>query len=254
MRQLVYNAVTCTECNETIVSYHRHDYKTCSCPNEAAVDGGLDYLRYGAKDLNKIKSIALYADDDFVTVRCYATRGSRGKDGKQPLTQIPIKDMDDDYLEAVLEYGGADWHLELIRKEIEYRKFKIHQKESITELMNMNEVTKFRKRLKKIGYEIELQSNVPWIYLHSVNGNKIKEEDWINSNHGYCLAWYPLYPNDEIKINQNDIKTTFMLIRKYGKPIHKYNNGIGATLCHDCGVIISEGLTKDLRCEKCTIY
>jgi hypothetical protein len=30
--------------------------------------------------------------------------------------------MDDDYLQAVLEYGGADWHLDLIRKEIEYRK------------------------------------------------------------------------------------------------------------------------------------
>jgi len=123
MRQLVYNAVICVECQETLVSYHRHDYKTCSCPNEAAVDGGLDYLRYGAKDLNKVKSIALYTDDDFMTVRCYATRGSRGKDGKQPLTQIPIKDMEDDYLEAVLDYGGPEWHLELIRKEIKYRKY-----------------------------------------------------------------------------------------------------------------------------------
>ncbi len=30
--------------------------------------------------------------------------------------------MDDDHLEAVLDYGGADWHMDLIRKEIEYRK------------------------------------------------------------------------------------------------------------------------------------
>jgi hypothetical protein len=29
--------------------------------------------------------------------------------------------MDDDYLEAVLNYGGADWHLDIIRKEIKYR-------------------------------------------------------------------------------------------------------------------------------------
>jgi hypothetical protein len=29
--------------------------------------------------------------------------------------------MDDDYLQAVLEYGGADWHLDIIRKEIKYR-------------------------------------------------------------------------------------------------------------------------------------
>lgn len=123
MRQLVYNAVICVECREYLVSYHRHDYKTCSCPNEAMVDGGLDYLRYGAKDMDKVKSIALYADDDFIEVRCYATRGSRGKDGKQPLTWIPIKDMDDDYLEAVLEYGGPEWHLDLIRKEIKYREY-----------------------------------------------------------------------------------------------------------------------------------
>jgi hypothetical protein len=32
--------------------------------------------------------------------------------------------MDDDYLEAVVEYGGADWHIDLIKKEIEYRKTK----------------------------------------------------------------------------------------------------------------------------------
>ena len=121
MKQLVYNSVTCQECNETIVSYHRHDYKICSCPNEAMVDGGTDYERYGAKDMNKIKTHCVYADDDFEIVRKYATRGGRGIDSDKPLTWIPICDMDDDYLKAVLDYGGADWHLDIIRKEIAYR-------------------------------------------------------------------------------------------------------------------------------------
>lgn len=121
MKQLVYNSVTCQECNETIVSYHRHDYKICSCPNEAMVDGGTDYERYGAKDMNKIKTHCVYDDDDFEIVRKYATRGGRGIDGDKSLTWIPICDMDDDYLEAVLDYGGADWHLDIIRKEIAYR-------------------------------------------------------------------------------------------------------------------------------------
>jgi hypothetical protein len=121
MRQLVYNAVTCVECLETIVSYHRHDYKLCGCKNEAMVDGGTDYIRYGGKNLKKVVHHSIYADDDFEKVRQYATRGSRGKDGLQPLTYIPICEMDDDYLEAVLDYGGADWHLDLIRKEIKYR-------------------------------------------------------------------------------------------------------------------------------------
>jgi hypothetical protein len=35
------------------------------------------------------------------------------------------------------------------------------------------------------------------------------------------------------------------------KPIHKFNSGLGATLCNECYVIISEGLTEDLYCEKC---
>tara|TARA_R110000868_G_scaffold389972_1_gene659402 strand:+ start:312 stop:509 length:198 start_codon:yes stop_codon:yes gene_type:complete len=37
------------------------------------------------------------------------------------------------------------------------------------------------------------------------------------------------------------------------KPIWKMNGGLGATLCHKCSVIISEGLTKELYCEKCKI-
>ena len=34
------------------------------------------------------------------------------------------------------------------------------------------------------------------------------------------------------------------------EPIHKFNGGIGATLCHKCSVIIHEGFTDDLYCEK----
>jgi hypothetical protein len=37
------------------------------------------------------------------------------------------------------------------------------------------------------------------------------------------------------------------------KPIHKFNNGRGATLCVKCYVIISEGITEELHCEKCKL-
>ena len=121
MRQIVYNAIKCLECNKTIVSYSRHDYNTCGCPNQAMCDGGLYYERYGAKDLDKIEKLHVYDDDDFEDVRRYAFRGSRGKDGKEQLTWIAICDMDDDYLQSVLEYGGAGWHIDIIRKEIKYR-------------------------------------------------------------------------------------------------------------------------------------
>jgi hypothetical protein len=35
------------------------------------------------------------------------------------------------------------------------------------------------------------------------------------------------------------------------KPIHKFNNGRGATLCNQCSVIITTDLTDDLYCNKC---
>lgn len=35
------------------------------------------------------------------------------------------------------------------------------------------------------------------------------------------------------------------------KPIHKYNNGNGATLCNYCRTIIKESLTKDILCFDC---
>jgi hypothetical protein len=85
-------------------------------------DGGNEYERYGAMDMDKIETYYVYADDDYELVRQHATRGSRGKEGRDPLTWIAIADMDDDYLQTILDYGGADWHLELMDKEIKYRK------------------------------------------------------------------------------------------------------------------------------------
>jgi len=34
------------------------------------------------------------------------------------------------------------------------------------------------------------------------------------------------------------------------KPIHKFNGGLGATLCNKCKKIITNGLTDDLYCER----
>ena len=89
------------------------------------VDGGQVYGRYGAKDLNKLDCFYVYDDDDFKFVRRYATRGGRGIDGKGPLTWTKLKDMNDDWLQAVLDYypeGTDNAHLRLIKKEINYRK------------------------------------------------------------------------------------------------------------------------------------
>jgi len=43
------------------------------------------------------------------------------------------------------------------------------------------------------------------------------------------------------------------VVKSRQKPIHKFNGGIGATICHKCSTIISEGHTQDLYCEKCKL-
>jgi len=52
-------ALQCLGCGVVLVSFHRHDFKTCSCKNETFIDGGCDYLRCGGKDLNKIQVLKL---------------------------------------------------------------------------------------------------------------------------------------------------------------------------------------------------
>lgn len=103
-RELYYNAVECLNCHEILVSHSRHDYVKCSCENETFVDGGLEYIRYGGKDLSLVFSRPIYSDSSHETIRENLCRGSRGKDGKQPLLYIKLKDIDNQYLEAIIAY------------------------------------------------------------------------------------------------------------------------------------------------------
>ena len=79
----------------------------------------------------------------------------------------------------------------------------------------MNEIEVFIIRLKKININLELIGNTPWIYLDKVNGNKVKRDDWINANHGYTIAWYPVRAGEKPHLNWYDMKETFRIIRKY---------------------------------------
>lgn len=121
-RHLVYSAIHCGGCGESLVSYHRYDFKQCGCKHQTFIDGGLSNPRYGAVPYDKRHVETIYSDDDFTIVRRYASRGSKGKDGKEPLTWIPLYQMTNSHLENVILYGGAAWHLELISKELQYRR------------------------------------------------------------------------------------------------------------------------------------
>ena len=53
------NIVQCLQCGTILVSFDVHDYKTCRCPNRTMVDGGSEYLRYGAKDMSKVQVLKI---------------------------------------------------------------------------------------------------------------------------------------------------------------------------------------------------
>ncbi len=75
----------------------------------------------------------------------------------------------------------------------------------------MDKISIFYKRLKKVGIEIEMFGNYPWIYLDKVNGKKVKEKQW--SDHGFTLAMSPIRPGQQLEFH--DIANTFKVIRRY---------------------------------------
>lgn len=79
----------------------------------------------------------------------------------------------------------------------------------------MNEIEIFAKRLLKIGIQVEFIANYPWIYLDSVNGNKIK--DTFYGNRGFTAFFLNtnLKSKSLIKYKITDIDEVFKKIREY---------------------------------------
>jgi len=126
MNKILFNSVICLNCGEQLISRHVHDYKTCTCENETMVDGGLEYARFGGKDLNLVQSFVLDDSEPFETLRRYIERGSRGKDGKQPLKYVKLMDIDDEYLDSLIKYEEElrpeNPYLAYYKKEKKFRK------------------------------------------------------------------------------------------------------------------------------------
>ena len=86
-------------------SMHRHDYVTYTDANgkEYMVDGGLDYLRRIVHDDAPYEELSVYDDAPYALIREVFKWGTRGKDGKQPLMYVPLKDLTTEHIEAILE-------------------------------------------------------------------------------------------------------------------------------------------------------
>ena len=86
-------------------SMHRHDYVTYVDKNgkEYMVDGGLDYLRRNVHNDAPAEKLSVYSNAPHAVIREVFKWGTRGKDGKQPLKFVVLKDMTTDHIEAILE-------------------------------------------------------------------------------------------------------------------------------------------------------
>jgi hypothetical protein len=62
---IIQNQMQCLNCNDIIVSKHRHDYVSCKCGN-VSVDGGMSYRRRTYKDGAKFKELSLLMATDTV--------------------------------------------------------------------------------------------------------------------------------------------------------------------------------------------
>jgi len=69
----------------------------------------------------------------------------------------------------------------------------------------------FKKRLSKIGIEVEFVCNFPWIYLYKINGKLVKEK--FMAEHGFTVAFLPVRRDQPFHFT--DIGRIFKLIRKY---------------------------------------
>ena len=69
----------------------------------------------------------------------------------------------------------------------------------------------FIDRLERIGVNVKLVSNFPWVYIDEINGKHVKEN--FEAEHGFTVAFLPL--TTERKLHFTDITEIFKLIRKY---------------------------------------
>lgn len=70
----------------------------------------------------------------------------------------------------------------------------------------MDMIEKFVLRLKKIGIDVTLSGNYPWIYLESVNGKRVTER--FVGNHGFTAFFYSR------KVTFSDRRKVFQKIRE----------------------------------------
>ena len=75
----------------------------------------------------------------------------------------------------------------------------------------MEQLETLKKRLDKIGIDVEFVANLPWIYLYKINGQLVEER--YEAEHGCTIAFLPVRRDRPFRFT--DLSVIFKLIRKY---------------------------------------
>ena len=86
------------------------------------------------------------------------------------------------------------------------------EKENDPTKLTGDKIKVFVDRLKKIGIEVKLVGNFPWVYIDEICGKKVTET--FEGNHGFTLIFLPGRLDSPVS-EFTDIKEIFKLIRKY---------------------------------------
>ena len=106
-----------------LVSLNRHDYVTYRDANGKLymVDGGLAYQRRSAN--GDEEDLSVWSNDDHETKANHCMWGTYGKDGRQPLRWVSIRDMDSYHISEVIhsQFSANPAIIEVMEEELNLR-------------------------------------------------------------------------------------------------------------------------------------
>jgi len=103
MEKVLVSGMICPD-GTILYSRHRHDYKEhvdVITGEWMMIDGGTDYVKSSVNNV-RAQYISLTTESPHVEIREHFGWGTYGKDGKEPLHEILLKDMETGHLEAVM--------------------------------------------------------------------------------------------------------------------------------------------------------
>ncbi|PSU43454.1 hypothetical protein C9J12_28145 [Photobacterium frigidiphilum] len=124
MKNIVFNSIK-TPDGTVLISRHQHDYVIYLDANGETymVDGGTGYLKRNVNS-EPFEELSIYSDAPHDEIRQGFYWGTRGKDGNQPVEFKPLKTLDTDHIEAIIQTqtNQPSWRIEIFKAELAFRK------------------------------------------------------------------------------------------------------------------------------------